>query len=919
LYYCYLVRIGFIIFISVFFAFYGRAQKLSFKGSINDTTIKQPLPGAVVMAIRYIDSSLVSFTRSNINGFFEINELPLDTYRVVISHKKFGDKVLFLIGSPNNYEFEFNNLSMPPKSVSLEEVTIFAFKDPIYYKGDTLVYTADSFKVKPNATVEDLLRRLPGMRVDAAGKITAQGKEVNKVLVDGDEFFGSDPTMATRNLAAKSIESVQLYEKKDDEANSGDDKETIQVMNLKLKDDAKKGYFGRISAGSDIQNFYEGEVLANRFTSKQKVSFFMLASNTPRTGFGWSDANKYGLDNEFDYGWDEDMDAFVNRGNNGDGIPRTINTGVYYNEKFGNKVKINANYTFKENDLLTQSEEQSQYFLGDTSYVTNNQSRNRNTNQNHVVNVRFNWDIDSFTKLQLSPSLTINKNKSSSFTYNNFVTTENFVTRETNNQSSNTSEGLDFSNRLRAERTFRKKHRLLVFNYNTDYSDHQGNGNLLSRNTFFTSTTLPLTDFDQLKESEAFKNGRRANISYIEPIGKKIKLETSYEYVFSNNKQNKLSFNKINDVYEELDSLFSNDFNTRQDVHKAWTNFMYEMKKYHVHVGAQVRRVTLNNENYFTGKNIQQQIDNILPFVRAGYVFNPNTRLNFNYRAQSQQPAVNQLQPLPNNANQNFITLGNPSLKPTFSNNFRLSFNSYKPISGKYFWSNITFNQVNNAFSSELTYDSIGRSISRPVNVNGNYFGNAYIGGGWPLFSRMLTIHSSLSSNIFSNNNIINGQKNTTRNATYGSNLDLSLVLEKIQFDIGGNYEYNVPWSTLNQQNNKPYTTQRYNLDGKIELPKKFFIEPEVIYTLNGQRADGYNINFLIINAAVSKQFGKLENFIVAFKAFDVLNQNIVANRQVYNNIITDSKTTIISRYFLLHLTYKFNSQKVKEADEDDD
>jgi hypothetical protein len=184
----------------------------------------------------------------------------IDTYQVVITHPQFADGLYIIAGTKENIEFDLGKIVMQAKTQQLNEVTVLGFRDPIYYKGDTLIYTADSFKVKPNATVEDLLKKLPGVKVDAAGKITTQGKTIEKVLVDGDEFFGGDPTVATRNLNATNIESVQVYDKKNEvSADGSKDDETIKVMNLKLKEDAKKGYFGKVSGASDFKNFYEGE------------------------------------------------------------------------------------------------------------------------------------------------------------------------------------------------------------------------------------------------------------------------------------------------------------------------------------------------------------------------------------------------------------------------------------------------------------------------------------------------------------------------------------------------------------------------------------------------------------------------------------------------------------------------------------
>jgi hypothetical protein len=906
--------------------FISSAQKLSVKGIVQDTASKKPLHNAVVIATKLSDSTLIDFTRTNEQGFFEIKELPIDTYKVVISYKKFGDKIMYVIGTGKSFEFNFDKIIMPPKSVDLDEVTIFAYKDPIYYKGDTLIYTADSFRVKANATVEDLLRRLPGVKVDANGKITAQGKEVSKVLVDGDEFFGADPTMATKNLAANSVESVQVYEKKDENASADNTSdETIKVMNLKLKDEAKKGYFGKISAagGSDFQvaqkPFYEGDLLMNKFRNKQKISVFALGSNTPKTGFGWQDAEKYGLENERDWSYDEENDTWTSERDQNQGIPQTVNTGVYYSDRFSKRTKINSNYTYKNNLLITESEQHSQYFLTDTSYTTNNYTKNTERKQGHVVNLNIEHELDSLTKLIVTPKLNYKINSSEFYTRNNFASDLGAVSRETENTNTTNSENYDLSSGIRLTRNFKKKDRFLNTYYYIKKGANEGNGQLTTLNSFYTTTISTLNNIDQRKENLSDNITHQANISYFEPFTKKIKAEVTYEVTYNENNQTKISLNKINNEYTLLDSVYSNDFSNTKMVNQAKARFIYEIKKYRFVIGTRARQVNLVSTNNYTGKAITQSIPNILPFLNYNYNFSQNMRLYFNYNTNSQQPTINQLQPLPNNANQNFISIGNPNLVPTFAHQFNLNFNSYKPISGKYFWLGGNFNITQNAFANNLTYDSIGRSISTATNMNGNYNGNAWLGTSLPTLKRQLIFSVNGNSNFNSNNNIINGAVITTKNTNLNGGGDVTVDLEKFYFNIGGRLEYNIPYSTLNNQNNKPYTSQIYESSLRLELKKKFFIEADANYTIKSKRANGYNIEFFILNSSVSKHFGKLENFIVAVKAYDILNQNISANRQVYNNIITDNKTKIITRYFLLNLVYKFNSQKTKEEEENDD
>jgi hypothetical protein len=248
------------------------AQSISIKGNVFDSTGTQVLSKASVSLVRLNDSLLIDFMRSDAAGSFSFNA-PMDSFYLLVEHPQFDPKIMYIFGNPKDPKVTIPMIRMGIKVKDLAEVIVNGNRNRVYYKGDTLVYVADSFKVSENAVVEDLLKKLPGIKIDENGQITSQGREISQVLVDGDEFFGTDPTIATKNLSAKGVESVQIYEKKQQDNTSGTD-EKIQVMDLKLKEDAKKGYFGKASLASDagiIGNpttqfpFYEGELLFNRF------------------------------------------------------------------------------------------------------------------------------------------------------------------------------------------------------------------------------------------------------------------------------------------------------------------------------------------------------------------------------------------------------------------------------------------------------------------------------------------------------------------------------------------------------------------------------------------------------------------------------------------------------------------------------
>ncbi|MDG2440610.1 MAG: carboxypeptidase-like regulatory domain-containing protein, partial [Crocinitomicaceae bacterium] len=229
-------RFKFILTLAMVFCFsLSWGQEMKVTGTVFDTNGTQPLYNAVAMAIRIKDSMLLGFARTNASGKFDIKGVEIDTFSLIIEAQGYDEKTYYIFGSEDNQEIIIPSIIMPKKSQDLEEVVIYAYKDPIYYRGDTLVYAADSFATHEGAVVEDLLKKLPGITVDKDGKITSQGQEISQVLVDGDEFFGTDPTIATQNLGADGVQTVEIYEKENDEGIGGDD-EKIQVLDLKLKD-----------------------------------------------------------------------------------------------------------------------------------------------------------------------------------------------------------------------------------------------------------------------------------------------------------------------------------------------------------------------------------------------------------------------------------------------------------------------------------------------------------------------------------------------------------------------------------------------------------------------------------------------------------------------------------------------------------
>ena len=895
------------------FSFFGFSQKMNISGVVFDTTGKKTLANVSVLTVRIKDSLLLMSTRTKPDGSFSLTNFPIDTFSLIIEHPEYEAKTYYIIGHKGNLEINIPRIQLNSVTKNFAEVVVFANKNPIFYRGDTLVYVADSFKVGENAVVEDLLKKLPGIKVNEDGTLTSQGKDISQVLVDGDEFFGSDPTIATRNLGAKSISSVQVYEKKNENSKVGED-EKIQVLDLKLKDGAKKGYFGKMSGASDFaafnnNAFYESEMLFNKFNNKQKISVFFLSSNTPKSNFGFRDMNKFGLENERNA---SGMSMF-NQGNqaNTSGIPQTLKAGIYYSDKIGKTGKIGFNYSYSESNLIANSNSSSQYFLTDTTYFLRDSIQNTSQNQSHRFNLSYSVNLDSLTFIEFKPNLNIDFANSDDNNTTGFFGETNSQSLETVIKNTNESKGISSNSQALIRRKFMKKNRELELKYILGFSDNETAGNLLT-----TTNNILLDSIETIDQKKNNDNSSISNygiLSYTEPLSDNWKLQ--FEYLFENglNTQDKKTFNRGDGSYLESVSSLSNVFDNSRIQHRLTAIGSFEKNFHTVIGGIGLRNIAIENINYISDKVINQNFNNFLP--RLSYQFKPSMskRMGIYYTTSSSQPSINDLQPVVDNSNPNRTQEGNPDLQPNYVHNLNGNFNTWQALSGRYIWSGFNASITNNAFANSTTYDNFGRTVSKTVNVDGNLFSNVYFGAGIPFLSRKLEIEPNANASFNRYTNFINTEKNITQNTSFSGGLDFSLKIDSLEITIGNTYSYTNPVSSLSSVSNIPYSSQRYEFDLEWQLKRHFTIKIDANYTINSQRADGFNRNIFLVNAELSKAFFKTENLIIALAGNDLLNQNLNLSRQVNGNIVTDNYTSIISRYFLLKLTYKFNNNKTKE------
>ena len=864
-------------------------SQLTIQGKVRDFSTFKPISGAIVIASKVKDSLLVQFSRTNKEGEFSLS-VPMDTFKITIGHPNFEDQFMYVFGNQNERNIILPTIELDnDKKKELGPAFIYVNKSPIYYKGDTLVFVADSFKVRENGVAEDLLRKLPGVSVDASGKVTFQGRDIDQIYVDGDEFFGNDPTVATKNLGAKAIQNVQIYEKKNNTENG---EEAKQIMNLKLKDDAKKGYFGKASLASDGQKFYEGEILYNRYQNKKNYSFYALKNNTPRSGFNWQDQNKYGLNN-------------TATNNTSNGFPNNFTTGARFKNSYGknNKHFFEINYQYRDLKTRSLSKNNTQYMVADTSYYNESQQNNYTRQQNHTINIENKWKLDSLTTLELVPvikySIQNSDNQSISSYLNN---SRNLFRSSTNNVTDSTAE-LDLTNTLTLEKKYMKPKRESSVSSEVDYSDNHDLGGV----NFSNQVANLIKQTNQNNNITQKTLNQTLTLFHTEPLTNRINLNVEY----MNNTTNDHQIRKISDVQNQvltLDSKFSSDYSRATIINRGKLSLTRKSGAHTVIAGTALRNLALSSTNNTSGTVFSLNNNQYLPY--ASYTYNQKNaiRINIGYATSSPIPSINQLQPVLSNTNLNSQTIGNSNLKPSFQQTASLSISRFNNLLSRYFFLRASANFINNDFANSLTYDNSGRSVSQTVNVNGNQNFSLSCNYKHGIPKHFLFLLGGLDVSHSYSKNLINGLQYSTIQSTVTPNLGLSYATDTVTVSLNGSMSYNKPAGTSLMIKQNPYFSYANTMDISWNVPKyNFLLTSSVSQQITTGRANGFNINRTIWNASISKYVLKNKRLNIGMEAYDLLNQNLQIQRTITSNQISDIRNTIITRYFLLRLSYRFD------------
>ena len=712
------------------------SQTASIKGTVTDTVEKKNLSNTVISVLRKNDSVLVKFTRADKDGNFSITGLKEGKFILMATHPYLGD-YFDSIQVKQNAETDLGKIYMTPKSKLLAEVIIKS-GTPIRIKGDTTIYTADSFKVRPGANVEELLRRLPGIQVDKDGKITAMGERVKKVLVDGEEFFGSDPGIATKNLRADGVKEVEVFDKKSDQAEfTGiDDGVKDKTINLKMKE--KRGYFGKIEAGGGLKDKYNNSVMLNSFKAKRKVAGYGIMSNIGQTNLDWQDAQNYG-GGEIDgmtSGMSDDGGMYISFSSGDDsyyggrnGIPQNWNAGLHYSNKFNkDKSSYNSGYKFSKVNSPGVTSTFSNTFLPDTSWITNTRNNTFSSIKKHAFNLTLDMNLDSMNSLKWTTKVNNNTTGTSSNYYSETLNDASQFINNSTRRSNNQSDKNAITSTLLWKHKFKKLSRTLSINTDLNWNQVKNNGLLFSLNNYFVNGSLDhrdTTDQQNIQNSEG--KGINTKFAYTEPLKKDVYLELNYSIAYNNNSNERITNKKAsNGKYEEIIDTLSNSFVFNRLVNTPGANIRVNKKKYSYSFGAAVGFSNFEQKNVTDNIKNSYSYCNFFPQAMFTYKFKPNKSWRFNYNGSSNAPTLEQLQPIRVNTDPLNIYIGNPGLKQSFRHNFNTGFNFFNVLQEKGLWSNMSISTTQNAFVQSNVIDSVGRRIYKTVNANGLYNVNLF-------------------------------------------------------------------------------------------------------------------------------------------------------------------------------------------------
>ncbi|WP_183575888.1 outer membrane beta-barrel protein [Mucilaginibacter sp. X5P1] len=855
---------------------------------VTDSTGLTPLELATVVVLKVSDSSMISYTITDKTGAFTIRNLhDNEPARLLISHAGF-ESLHISLKYTNAELLNLGKIHLHGKE--LAEVNIKGELVPVVIKKDTIEFNAEAFKVRPNAVVQDLLKKLPGVQVDRDGTITVNGKGVSKVKVDGRDFFANDPKIATQNLDADMIAKVQIY---DDRENDPDhltpDNEVKKIINLKFKKEFSKATFGKIVAGAGTQDKYNLDGLYNQSINNLQVSVIANSKNLGNTQFIGTSLVGFGPSS---------------------GLNQNTNAGVNINDNFGKTVKLNLVYNYANGVYKNQQVTNTAQFLSDTTLTRNTTTQAHSVNNNQSINGNLEWAPNDATKLKYTPELsfgnTNSTNQSVGTSFNNFTP----LLSKSNNNSSNDGNNTNYQHSLNYYHSFTKKGESLSITNNVQVSPNTGKNisvdDLQSYTASLNSDTL-----NRLANNKAGNTTVGLTADYNYPVSKKITLGIAVDGKHNNTGADLFTYDQnpktgLYDIFltSQSTNLTRNEWD--EDVHPR---VLYMVNGINVNIGFIAQSQQINNQFNMAVPDLDQHFNYLFPSVSINI-----KKFSLNYNEDVRQPSINQLQPITLVYSPLYSTTGNPDLKPTRVRNFGFNYNNVNMQSNMYTFLSVRFSLESNSITQETTVSPGGAQTTMPVNKNGRF--TTYLNGNisktfktdgkWKI-RESTNINGSAGRNFFE----VNQQEGYQD--TYALPVTETVVFsydDVIDFEPSYYINPAITHYELVKYPSVSYVQQTISLPIDVQWPKRINWSVNYTHIYNPLVAQGFQRQSNLLSFSIAQAFMQKDKGEIRLTCYDLLNQSVSSYHFASANSIYDIQSSAIRRYFLFTYSYRFSKTK---------
>lgn len=898
------------------------AQRTGIAGRVMSERTSESLPGASVILTKPGDTIMLAGTSTNTRGMFFFEDIKPGKYMLRVSYIGY---------EPTLQETEYSGtfgrpiqIILKEKAASLGEVTIAESPVLVIQKGDTSEYNANAFKTHPDATAEDLIRKMPGVTTEG-NTVKVHGEEIKKVLVDGKPFFGDDPAATLRNLPAEIIEKIQVFDKQSDQAEftgfrDGDEQKS---MNIVTRSDKRSGQFGRIYAGYGTDERYNGGLVYNRFENARRFSVIGMVNNVNQQNFNISDimgimqgtGRTGGRMGRTGGGPGGGMFSAPQKGNT-----TTQALGLNYSDQWGKRTTISGSYFFNRTENNSESVSTRTYFTNN-GMIYNETANSTTINNNHRANLRLEYAIDTMNSLIFSPAFTLQDNSlQSKSASENLMPGAMSALSQTNAQNNDQSLALNFQSDLLYMRKFTKTGRTLSLGFNNRFRNQDGDGDYQST-SWYADTLQAAQAIDQEYTSESRGTVLTGSLAYTEPIGRSGQIMITYRPSWSRTNADKSTFNMQPATNPLMDTALTNRYVNIYTTHQAGLGYRYHTGNWRLFAGADFESAKLEGEQEFPADvNLSKEFTHILPSATLNYESGKTRRLEIRYRTSTNAPSISQLQDVIDISNPLIAKTGNMYLKPSYENNLRARLNLNTEDRTKNFFVVVSVSQTAD-YISNATYflkrDTIvsgyllnkGSQLVIPENL-GNYTSiRSFMVYSQPFSKIKSTLNFNAGYNYIASpariDNAFYHSHNHTLNAGASVNSNIS---ENFDFSTSYGASYSLVANPYQESLNNNYITHRASLRVNYIFKTRLVLNSDVNLTAYSGLSGDYAQNYYTWNAYIGYKLLKNKALEARVSATDLLDQNKSLTRNITESYIEDARANVLQRYIMFTLTYNLRS-----------